>query len=191
MVDGRSFRLRTAAGCTPEKHERIANDGGDEAANELAECLQAAHPKLADNAHILVFVDWRNEPALRAVIEGAGYKIRGSLIWKKNVHGSGDLRGSFAPMHERIIHAVKGDPAMVNRIPDVLDSAKVQTNNHPTEKPVDLLERLIDATTVEGEMVADPFAGVASTLVAAKKNSRAFWGCEISKTYHQAGVARL
>lgn len=94
-------------------------------------------------------------------------------------------------MHERIIHAVKGDPAMVARIPDVLDSAKVQTSHHPTEKPVDLLERLIDATTVEGELVADPFAGVASTLVAAKRKSRAFWGCEISETYHQLGVSRL
>jgi site-specific DNA-methyltransferase (adenine-specific) len=174
-----------------DKHEKIANDGRVEAADELAACLVAMQPKLAENSHLLVFVDWRNEPALRGVIESAGYKIRGSLVWKKNVHGSGDLRGSFAPMHERIIHAVKGDPALINRVPDVLDSARVQSDRHPTEKPVDLLQQLILATTVEGEMVADPFAGVASTLIAAKRKSRAFWGCEVSLDYHKAGVDRL
>lgn len=174
-----------------ERYDRIANDGADEAANEIRECLQAMHPKMADSSHLLVFAGWRHEPNIRSAIEAAGYQIRGSLIWKKNNHGSGDLRGSFAPMHERIIHAVKGNPALVLRMPDVIDADKVATDRHPTEKPTELLDVLIEATTVDGELVADPFAGVASTLVSAKKSSRVFWGCELNEKYHQAGICRL
>lgn len=174
-----------------DKHDKIANDGSAEAASELGDMLAAIESKLADSAHLLIFVDWRNEPKLRNVIEAAGYTLRGSLIWKKNLHGSGDLQGAFAPMHERILHAVKGGPMMVERVPDVFDVAKADTSRHPTEKPTDLLRKLIEATTVEGELVADPFAGVASTLAAAKQCNRAFWGCEVNDEYHAAGVARL
>lgn len=174
-----------------DRHEKIANDGKDEAAGHLAECLAAMLPKMADDSHALIFTDWRNEAALTQAAIDAGLRVKGSLIWVKNNHGSGDLSGAFAPKHERIIHAVKGKPPLVKRDPDVFDSAKPPTDRHPTEKPVDLLARLIECTTVEGELVADPFAGVASTLVAAKSAGRKFWGCEIDPDYHAAGAQRL
>jgi len=174
-----------------ERHEKIANDGRDEAASHLRECLVAMAQKMAANSHALIFTDWRNEAALSDAAVEAGLRIKGSLIWVKNNHGSGDLSGAFAPKHERIIHAVKGKPALVDRKPDVFDAAKPATDRHPTEKPVELLQQLIEATTVKGELVADPFAGVASTLVAAKNSGRRFWGCELSDSYHEAGRARL
>ena len=62
---------------------------------------------------------------------------------------------------------------------------------HPTQKPVELLERLIRATTEPGDLVADPFAGVASTLVAAVKAGRRAWGCELNDDWHMIGVPRL
>ena len=53
------------------------------------------------------------------------------------------------------------------------------------------LNRLIQVTTGEGELVADPFGGVASTAVAAKGLGRRFWSCEIDPEYHRLGLARL
>jgi site-specific DNA-methyltransferase (adenine-specific) len=58
-------------------------------------------------------------------------------------------------------------------------------------KPLALLKRLIVATTIEGELVADPFGGVASTLVAAKQAGRLYWRCEIDPEYFREGAARL
>lgn len=172
-------------------HKEIANDLPETAVVELGEMLDAFLPKLAANAHALIFCHWSNEPEMRRAIESKGLQVRGSLIWVKNNTGMGDPSTTFAPQHERIIHAVKGSPVLLQRASDVLTADRVLSFKHPTEKPVSLLSRLIEATTTEGELVADPFAGVASTLVAAKALKRTYWGCEIKEEYYNAGRERL
>jgi site-specific DNA-methyltransferase (adenine-specific) len=182
------YRLDRSA---EHRHEEIAADLPMEAQAEIAECFRVMYAKLTANAHVLCFCHWSQEPCVRTAIESAGFTVRGSLIWVKNNTGMGDPDTTFAPKHERIIHAVKGSPVLFRREPDVLEAARVNSQLHPNEKPVNLLTRLIEATTVEGELVADPFAGVASTLVAARRTNRAYWGCEVDKTYFSAGSERL
>ncbi len=173
-------------------HAVIANDGDvSTATGELSKMLGAFWPKLADNAHLLCFTHWSTEAETRQAIEGAGFTVRGSLIWAKNNTGMGDPNTTFAPEHERIIHAVKGSPMLFQREGDVLEYDRITSARHPNEKPVPLLKRLIEVTTVEGELVADPFGGVASTLVAAQQSGREFWGCELDVNYHSIGRGRL
>jgi site-specific DNA-methyltransferase (adenine-specific) len=59
---------------------------------------------------------------------------------------------------------------------------------HPTQKPVKLIKRLIEIFTDEGEVVIDPVAGSASTLVAAIESGRKSYGFEIKKDFHTKGV---
>lgn len=54
---------------------------------------------------------------------------------------------------------------------------------HPTQKPVALLERLIELFTDENEVVIDPCAGSGSSLVAAKMMNRRAYGFEIKKNF--------
>ena len=172
------------------KNERIESDSQD-AFVETEQALLALLPKLKPNAHVLMFCHWSTEDRAKAVLEKIGLLIRGSLVWVKNNTGMGDPKTTFAPKHERILHAVKGSPVLFQREADVLEADRVTTDRHPTEKPVALLQKLISATTVSGEFVADPFGGVASTLVAAKELGRRYWGCEIDEEYHEAGERRL
>lgn len=58
---------------------------------------------------------------------------------------------------------------------------------HPTQKPVELLEKLIEIFTDEGDVVIDPVAGSASTLVAAINKNRKAYGFEIKKEFHMKG----
>lgn len=79
---------------------------------------------------------------------------------------------------------------------DVWDVPNVKCNhvektNHPCQFPVGLIERLILALTNEGELVFDPFSGVASSGVAALLHKRNFWGCEIMPDYVNMGKDRL
>lgn len=54
---------------------------------------------------------------------------------------------------------------------------------HPTQKPEKLLAKLILASSDEGDVVFDPFAGSGSTLVTAKKLGRKYFGVERSEQY--------
>jgi len=173
------------------KHEKIENDGEGEGPAELAECVAAFVPKLSKDAHVFVFTNWRNEDAMRAAIADAGLTVRGSLVWVKNNTGMGDPKTTFAPKHERIIHAVKGSPILFERVADVFEFDRVNTDRHPTEKPVDLLARLIEITSVKGQRIADPFGGVGSTCDAAESLGRNYWGCEINEDYWRHGCERL
>lgn len=62
---------------------------------------------------------------------------------------------------------------------------------HPTQKPLDLLERIILASTNEGDLILDPFMGSATTGVAALKHNRKFVGIEKEKEFVELAEKRL
>jgi len=62
---------------------------------------------------------------------------------------------------------------------------------HPTQKPVDLLIRLLNLTTNEGDLVVDSFSGSCSTGIACMKSNRRFMGFEIDNEYFYKSVERV
>lgn len=62
---------------------------------------------------------------------------------------------------------------------------------HPTQKPVQLLERLIEIFTDEDDVVIDPVAGSGSTLLAAKNLNRRAYGFEIKKDFYRAANEQI
>lgn len=63
--------------------------------------------------------------------------------------------------------------------------------NHPTQKPISLLERIIKASSNEGDIVLDPFCGTFTTCFVAQKLNRRFIGIEIQEDYFKIGLRRL
>ena len=63
--------------------------------------------------------------------------------------------------------------------------------NHPTQKPIALLERIIKASTNEGDIVLDPFSGTFTTSYVAKKLNRKSIGIEIDEDYSKIGIRRV
>lgn len=59
---------------------------------------------------------------------------------------------------------------------------------HPTQKPIKLLEKLIEIFTDKGDIVIDPVAGSGSTLVAAENLGRKAYGFEIKRDFHRAAT---
>ena len=59
---------------------------------------------------------------------------------------------------------------------------------HPTQKPVKLLERLIEIFTDEGDVVIDPCAGSGSTLIASRNLMRKSYGFEIEKEFYKKAI---
>ncbi|MFQ5713925.1 MAG: adenine-specific DNA-methyltransferase [Candidatus Scalinduaceae bacterium] len=63
--------------------------------------------------------------------------------------------------------------------------------NHPTQKPIELLERIIKASSNEGDIVLDPFSGTFTTSFVAKQLKRKSIGIEIQEEYVKIGLRRL
>ncbi|MDP2336848.1 MAG: adenine-specific DNA-methyltransferase [Bacteroidota bacterium] len=91
-------------------------------------------------------------------------------------------------------------------IPTVYSSEKVPGNvwefsrvryrmdeyeNHPTQKPIALLERIIKASSNEGDLVMDPFSGTFTTCFVAKELGRNSIGIELQDEYVKIGLRRL
>ena len=64
-------------------------------------------------------------------------------------------------------------------------------NLHDTEKPVELMQILIENSSQEGDVVIDLFVGVGSTALACIKTNRKFICCELDENYCQVAAERI
>jgi len=71
------------------------------------------------------------------------------------------------------------------------ESWEKHLGKHPAQKPVALLERILLASTNEGDLVLDPFAGSSTTLLAALRLRRNAAGCELSAEFLTLSLRRL
>jgi site-specific DNA-methyltransferase (adenine-specific) len=62
---------------------------------------------------------------------------------------------------------------------------------HPTIKPLPFVERLVRNSSKPGDIVCDPFAGVATSAIACIENDRNWRGCEINEKWHGRGTERI
>lgn len=69
--------------------------------------------------------------------------------------------------------------------------ASKERTGYPTQKPLALYERIVRASSNEGDIVCDPFAGCATTLVAAEKLGRQWVGMDIWERAHEVVIERI
>jgi len=173
------------------KFDHIA---GDQPGDWMEEFARQAFRVLKPNRHLYCFCRYDTYPRFYHAFESAGFTMKRTLIWVKNNHGSGDLKGDYAPKDEWIIFAQKGRRTLFGkRAFNILPFDKVPSAEllHPTQKPVPLLKYLIEKSTDKGEVILDPFAGVLSTAVAAVELKRSFIAVETSREFLTRGFRRL
>lgn len=177
-----------------EHREGLANDHTpDEAIITFGRMLDAVRSKMMPDSHILVFTGAKYEPRFRAELELRGFEYRASVIWDKKSPGMGGPY-NFAHQHERIIYYRLGDARLLRPLADVLSYPRVRrgdVSEHPTQKNVDLLKVLVEATSTEREVVADFMAGSGSTLVAAAELGRSYFGAELEERWYKEARRRL
>lgn len=129
----------------------------------------------------LVFGTWR---------QPRPENIKNLLIWSKGADpGMGDLSMPWGSSHEEIY--VLGNGFVGSRESNVLVANKPPVSNrpdHPTPKPIGLMERLIEKTV---GTIADPFAGSGATLIAARNKGRKVIGVELEERYCEIIAERL
>jgi len=175
-----------------EKFDYIKNDTLD--TRELIQTyLKECYRVLKNNTAIYVFCSWHNIDFFKQEIEKY-FKLKNLIVWNKNNHGSGDLKGSYAPKHELILFAHKGRSLLrEKRIPDVIDYSKISSVrlSHPTEKPVGLLQIFIKNSSDTGDIVLDGFIGTGATAIACINTGRQYIGFELEENYCKIAEDRI
>lgn len=168
--------FRSAWRSAEDRFDKIA---GDETVSARNTVLEVWGDKPA-----LVFGTWR---APRP--DG----IRQRLIWAKGDDpGLGDLSMPWGYGDEEIY--VLGDGWTGKRRTNVYRMPKVAAVNnpgHPTPKPIPLMESIIDDGVPSRWLIADPFAGSGSTLIAARNLGRKAIGVELEEKYCELIAKRL
>lgn len=136
------------------------------------------------------FVDWRQYPALYGAIETTNLRVCNMLVWDKCSFALGN---GFRNQHELAIVATKGvgQPHDLSTGNVIATKRLGQSEDHPTEKPVDLIRPILRVVAPKGGVILDPFMGSGTTGVACMIEGRAFIGIEREPEYHATAQRRL
>ena len=135
------------------------------------------------------FIDWRMYPNLYGALESCGWVVKNLIVWDKKHFGMGT---NYRNQHELILYAEKGDTIFPSHSTgNVIQFARIDNENHPTEKPVGLIEKLIEASTLSDDKILDPFMGSGTTGVACMNLGRKFIGIEIERKYFDIACERI
>lgn len=150
---------------------------------------------LTDDGSLYWFTDWRGYPYYFGVLSEF-LDIDNLLVWDKK-NGPGTF---YTNEHELVIFAtrnrkfcVKGARNIIREIPSFSSGAQKADGPkvHPTQKPTQLISKLILDSTDPGDTVLDCFAGSATTGVSCIRTGRRFLGIEIQARHFENGCARL
>ena len=136
------------------------------------------HDKLSGDKNYRIINGDKHYPPEGCVWNSSQEKIDKHLSKHPNgiVHNPNTLKWEWKVYEEDSLG--KRQQNLIEDIPTKTIS-KEESYGYPTQKPLELLRRLIKATTKEGDLVLDPFCGSGTTLVAAKELGRDYIGIDL------------
>lgn len=173
------------------RYESILNDNN---LNWLPDVLDEYKRILKDNSNIYIYCSWHNVDIFKQEIQKR-FHLKNILIWNKGGNGMGDLRTDYGGIYEMIIFAVNksGNQKPLNgkRDTNILNFKRTGNKLHPTEKPVEMFEYLINKSSNENDTILDTFAGSGTTGVACKNTGRNYILMEKEPEYIEIIKKRL
>lgn len=174
---------------------------------------------LKDGGSIYVACSYHNLAEVMIVLKQLEYKINNIITWRKTNAMPNMTRRTFTHSTEFVIWAVKGKNWKFNyeeikkinpdkqkdgslkqmrdfwELPLVQGKERLKDSKgktiHPTQKPEEMLKRVILASSNKGDLVLDPFVGSGTTVVVAKKYGRKWIGIDKEDKYIKSTLKRL
>lgn len=167
------------------------------------EWIEACVRVLKESGTMWISGTLHNHPSVGITLKKLGLWIVNDVIWFKPNAAPLLSKNRLAPSTELIWIAsrnkkyyfdydkakeLNGGKQMKNLW---IINAKRHITSHPTEKPEELLERIILLGSKEGDLVLDPFFGSGTTGVVSRRLGRSFIGIEIDNQYFKIGKERI
>jgi site-specific DNA-methyltransferase (adenine-specific) len=170
----------------------------DEADALLVETLQLARIR---SGHGLIFWSgsWGRIQKLDDLVTLGGWEIKHFGIWYKP-NGAGASGNGMARRFETWFWIQRPDAPSKkgewSRLPDCIEVSRIHRKmtegvGHPSQKPIELMRRLVRFFSMPGDVVLEPFAGSGTTLRAAQELGRIVIASEINEDYCKVAVDRL
>jgi len=181
--------------------------------------IRACHRALKDNGSIYISCAYHNISEVMIVLKQLNFKINNIITWQKTNAMPNMTKRLFTHSTEFVVWATKGKKWVFNykelkkinpekqkdgsrkQMRDVWSLPLVQGKErlrgkdgralHPTQKPEEMLKRIIIASSNEGDLVLDPFLGSGTTAVVAEQLKRNWIGIEINKKYVEFAKKRI
>jgi len=175
--------------------KKIENDNlrDNELKNFISDALSIMPIK--ESASFYVCYDQKTQVEFISAIKENNWNFKRTLIWNKNVFGLSGKKG-YRPKYELIAFGCIGQDYKWfgdNAQADVIDVArpKEREGNHPTPKPIKLIEIALKNSSEVGNLITDSFLGSGSTMVAAHQLNRKCYGMELDPKYCQVIIDRM
>ena len=181
--------------------------------------IGACHNVLKDNGSIYISCTYHNLGEVMIVLRQFDFKINNVIVWQKTNAMPNMTKRVFTHSTEFVVWAVKGKKWIFNykelkqinpetqkdgslkQMRDVWTMPLVQGKErlrgkdgkalHPTQKPEEMLKRIIIASSNKEDLVLDPFLGSGTTAVVAKRLDRNWIGIEKNEKYVEVADRRL
>lgn len=174
---------------------------------------------LKDNGSIYISCTYHNIAEIMIVLKQLDFKINNVITWQKTNAMPNMTRRIFTHSTEFVVWGVKGKKWIFNyeelkkinpnrqkdgslkqmrdvwSLPLVQGKERLRASDrralHPTQKPEEMLKRIIKASSNKGDLILDPFLGSGTTAAVAKKLGRKWIGIEKNQRYIEAAQKRI
>lgn len=178
--------------------------------------IELCYDLLKDDGNLILFQGWSNVAKTKELLDEK-FAIQNWIVWDR-IKGRG-AKKNFVSTREDILWYCKGNNPTYNKIYSNIQKKtggmgkkngqecraltnvwydispivpwSPERNGHPTQKPLQLMERCITIWTNEGDLVLDFTMGSGTTGVACKNLNRKFIGVELEKNYFDVAKDRI
>jgi len=204
-----NLTIKSIVGRGSIKHDEFLQASGEMSEEEfqafLLTALRLAVRYSIDGSLHYLFMDWRHALDLMTVGKEVYTSLKNLIVWVKTNGGQGSF---YRSQHELILMFKNGDSPHLNGVElgkhgrnrtNVWTYAGVNTfrsgrlddlASHPTVKPVALIADAIRDCSRRGDVIADPFLGSGTLILAAEKTGRRGFGMELDPRYVDVAIRR-
>jgi DNA modification methylase len=169
-----------------DKHKELLND------DKILNFLPNVNLFTKENIAVYIFCGWQTISEWIKEVKNNNLNLKNIIVWKKNNWSMGDLKGCYGGQYVFLLFAHKGRIELKNgRGQDIWEFNRIPPKEHPTIKPINLIEKAINDTTVVNDLILDLFGGSGSTMVASYPMHRKAYLMELDEKYCQVITDRM
>jgi len=177
------------------KKRTIMNDNlGDHFGEFAEEFCKTIHDTLVPGGILYMAMSAQEWGLIMQILEDIGFHWSSTIIWAKDKLVVS--RKDYHTQYESIWYGWKDDAARVRKVEDRKQSdlwnipRPKRSDEHPTMKPIELVERSIRNSSYVGDIVYEPFSGSGTTIIASERSGRICRAIELAPAYVAVAIQR-